>query len=375
MSQTLSPSLAFGRFQVLREWTDRSSASVLLAEDQDTHRQVIVKSWPLDAGLRETFLTEAKRLTKLEHDHLVPILDAGERDGNAFLVMDQLRGETLQTRLKREHRLSLKESLRIAREIAEGLGCLHAEGILHRDLAPKNVWIEPSGRARLLGLANVAADDSGSLLSRLDGPGTPGYLAPEQASGETITPAADLFSLGCLLYQMTTGEPPFEGESSAALLRAAVFDHPAPARDINPDLPEDLEDLLSRLLAKMPVDRPTSAADVERRLTEWLDPLAPSKPRPPKLPEAIDYPASKRILETIENLKKPLDEPAPAGRIEIRAPLPAPPMPPPPRRDWLPDLFAAFLLLAGAIGLFMWWRASNAPPPAPPPPVQNVPPR
>ena len=184
---------------------------------------------------------------RLEHENIVPILDAGEADGECFLVMELLKGESLHDRLKREHRLPLKESLRIAREIAAGLIFVHAHGLCHRDVCPMNVWLEPSGRARLRGFGESCSTEADPLLSRLDGVGTAGYLSPEQAAGEAIAPASDLFSLGCVLYQMLTGERPFRGENSAALFRAVVFEYPTSVRQINPEIPEALDDLVVRL--------------------------------------------------------------------------------------------------------------------------------
>ncbi|MCE9529931.1 MAG: serine/threonine protein kinase [Planctomycetes bacterium] len=357
---TSAVSTSLGKYRLIRELSNRGSGTVHVAEESNSNRQIALKIMPLEGDRKSAFLADAPRLKRLEHDHLVPILDAGEIDGHCYLAMDLLRGETLQTRLKREHRLSMKESLRIAREAAAGIACLHDEGMIHCDLSPSNIWLEPSGRARLLGFGGVPSEENSTLLHRLEGPGSPGYLAPEQAAGEIVTPAADLFSLGCVLYQMTTGERPFKGDTDAALLRAAVFDHPKAARQINPEISQDLDELLTRLLAKLPADRPDSADDVMERLTEWLDPLAP-KNRLPKLPEAVPYPASKRFLDRMETLRSPSPPPESplVKRVEVVTVPESPAPPSAPRRNWLPDLVAGLLLLAGAVGLFFWWKASR----------------
>ena len=351
-----------GAYRVLEELGE--SNSVCKAEDPHSRRPVALKVFRLDAPRRESFLPEARRLMRLEHEHLVPILDAGETDDSCYLVMEFLKGETLQTRLKREHKLSLKEALRIAREIASALGFIHANSLIHRDVCPDNVWLEPSGRARLLGVKPGTVAAGASLLNRLDGPGTPGYLAPEQAAGETIALAADLFGLGGVLYQMATGERPFRGDNPTALFRAAIFDHPKSPRSINPEISESLDELITRMLAKMPADRPASAQEVEHRLMEWLDPIAPKpKPLAPSLMEPMVFPASRRILDTLDSLR---DAERAAVASAPRVAILHSAEPPKPRRHWLPDLVAGLLLFAGALGLYLWWKSSNEAPPQTP---------
>lgn len=334
-----------------------------LAEEPIGHKQVAVRMVKLPAAERTLFLHEMHLLRQLNHESIVPIIDSGETEDGCYIVCEILKGESLQVRLKREHRLPLKESLRIAREIASALAAAHAQGSIHRDVCPANIWLEPSGQARLAGFG-VAAGESDSLLNRLSGTGTPGYLSPEQAAGESATASVDLFSLGCVLYHMATGEPPFRGDNSAALFRAVVFDHPKPARKINPEISESLEELLTRLLAKMPAHRPASSIEVEHRLMEMLDPTAPKPPAPLKLPTPQIYPASRRILETLTETRntEPVSKLANTARLDVLAPPPSPPK----KRTWLPDLMAGLLLVVAAAGLYLWWKASTEPPPQAP---------
>jgi serine/threonine protein kinase len=239
---------------------------------------------------------------------------------------------------------------------------MHSYNMIHRDICPPNIWLDAFGRALLAGLGSPPVIDD-SLLNRLSGPGTPGYLSPEQAAGEAVTPAADLFGLGCILYQMATGESPFQGDNSAALFRAVVFDQTKPARKLNPEISESLEDLLTRLLAKMPLDRPTSAREVEQALLAMLDPISPKPMLLPRLPAPSVYPASRRILDTLadtRNIEPDLPTPT-VRRLEVIV------APPPTRKGtWLPDLVAGLLLVMGAAGLYLWWKASNEAPPQPP---------
>lgn len=353
-----------GRYRLLGDLG--GSAKVMLAEDGRTSRQVAVKFWPIEPAARETIVRELHQLKQLEQDHIVPVLDAGEEDGQAYLVMEILKGESLQSRLKREHRLPFKEALRITREAASALVALHAQNLLHRNIAPAHIWLEPSGRTRLLGLGSVPPEENASLLQRLDGAGTPGYLSPEQAAGEPLTFASDLFSLGCVFFQAATGEPPFRGDTAPALIRAAVLDHPRNAREINPEIPEAIAELIARLLSKLPLDRPASAQDLERRLLEWLDPFTPKlAPLPPKTPGPMIFPASKRILETIAASKTVVEptKTAVITKVDVIVSEPAAGK----KRSWLPDLIAGILLIAAGAGLYLWWKASNevhTPPPA-----------
>ena len=360
---SISPSPSTNRerirdYRLLRE-IGGTAGTVFEAEDPHTRRSVAVKLLPRS----DRFAAEAQALTRLEHENLVPILDAGEEEGQAFLVMELLKGETLLARLKREHRLPLKEAMRMAREIAAALGFAHAHRLIHRDVCPANIWLEASGRVRLLGLGCSSGAGEDSLLGRLDGAGTPGYLSPEQAAGESVTPASDLFGLGCVLYQMATGDRPFNGDNPQASIRAVVFDHPQSARSINPEISEPLDDLLVRLLAKLPTDRPVSALEVDHRLMEWLDPTAPqSRLQPPEFIDPPAMPASKRILESLRAAKHtPLERAINAEALAANDALPAPK-----HRHWPTDLIAGILLVLGATGLYLWWKASNELPPSPP---------
>jgi serine/threonine protein kinase len=348
---------SIGKYRLLKELDSNRPGSLYAAEEPHTRRVVAVKLPLLPRECRQAFHDEARRLTRLDHENIAPILDVGDANGECFLVTELLKGESLQDRLKRERRLPLKESVRIAREMAAGLAYVHAHGLVHRDICPANVWLEPFGRVRLLGFGQATGGDLNSLLGPIDGVGTAGYLSPEQAAGEAISTSSDLFSLGCVLYQMTTGERPFRGESCAALFRSVVFEQPASVRQVNPDVPAEIDELVTALMAKMPAGRPASAQEVEDRLMKWLDPSAP-KSRALFRPAPLNYPASKRILDALEFLKNPVVT-APTA---VRGPgIPFAKVMSPKNRRWLVDVIAAIVLLAGAAGLYLWWRSSTDP--------------
>jgi serine/threonine protein kinase len=261
-----------GGFRVLRRLGAGGMGIVFEAEDLALRRRVALKVMqPALAASPEhlqRFVGEARAAAALQHDHVVPIHLVGEDNGVAYIVMPLLCGETLEDRLLREGALPIAEVLRVGREAAEGLAAAHAAGQVHRDVKPANIWLEEgTGRVKLLdfGLARTVEGDApvtreGALL------GTPAYISPEQADGLTVTDRSDLFSLGCVLYRTATGEQPFRGATVTAVLRAVADHQPAPPQERNPDVPRLLSDLILRLLAKSPEDRPDGAEAVARAL-------------------------------------------------------------------------------------------------------------
>lgn len=236
---------------------------VFLAEDPSLNRTVALKVMkPNIAALpdhRERFLREARNAAAVANDRVVPIYHIGEQGGVPFFAMPHLKGESLASRLNREIKLPLTEVLRIGREIAEGLAAAHEKGMIHRDVQPGNVWLEaPADRVKLLdfGLSrNTSADvhltQPGLML------GTPAFMAPEQARNREVDSRADLFSLGILLYRMSTGRSPFDGTDLISTLISVAVDEPTP-----PDVPAPLAQLVLKLLAKKVEDRPSSAGEV-----------------------------------------------------------------------------------------------------------------
>ena len=265
---------------------------VFQAHDPHLERLVALKAMlpelATNPSAKQRFLREARAAAAIKHDHIVTIYQVGE-DGDApFLAMEFLEGESLDDRLKREGRLPVHEIWRIGREMADGLAAAHKRGLIHRDVKPGNVWLEgEGGRVKILdfGLARAAGDAAeearpdSSTLRPGDAPlvpgepptaltqqgavvGTPGYMAPEQADGRPVDARGDLFSLGCVLYRMATGEPPFKGDDLLSMLRAVSTATPTPPRELNPSLPPSLCDLIRSLLAKKAEDRPPSARAV-----------------------------------------------------------------------------------------------------------------
>ncbi len=270
--------------------------TVYLALDKKLGRKVAVKVMKKEIAVhppaRDRFLREARAMAAIEHENIMAILSVGEEDEMPFLVMPVLKGETLQDRMTREGKLPLAEACRIGREIAIGLAAAHERGLIHRDIKPSNIWLQTHGsqgmqsRVKILdfGLARAVEVGDQNVSSSGSIVGTPSYMAPEQASAQAVGPHSDLFSLGCVLYQMVTGSRPFQGPTLMAVLLSLASDHPTLARIHRPETPEALSGLIDRLLQKAPANRPASAEQVATELAKIEADLSSStvSPKPRK---------------------------------------------------------------------------------------------
>jgi serine/threonine-protein kinase len=215
------------------------------------------------------FVTAIEPASRLRHPHIVPLLDFGEASGLLFYVLERVEGETLRDRLARERQLSLGDALRIAREAATALAYAHERGVIHRDIAPKNIVLV-EGRAVIsdFGVLNavstaVGESSSGSALTL----GSPAYMSPEQVAGEQrLDGRSDIYSLGCVLYQMLAGAPPFAGPTAQAALTRRLFEPVPPLRAMRDTVPEAVDKLVLRALARVPADRFASAAELRDAL-------------------------------------------------------------------------------------------------------------
>ena len=243
-------------------------AVVYRARDLRLERLVAIKVLPPelahDPAVRERFTREAQTSAQLAHPHIVPIYDVGERDGVAYFVMGLVAGGNLAQRLDHQARRPVDEVRRLLAETADALAYAHLRGVIHRDVKPDNILLEPeSGRALVTDFGIARAIESGTRLT-LTGVavGTPTYMSPEQAVGERdLDGRSDLYSLGVLGYQMLTGRPPFAAGNSMALLLKHVSERPKPIAELRPEAPKALCDAIERALKKAPEDRwPTAGA-------------------------------------------------------------------------------------------------------------------
>lgn len=270
---------------------------VFEAEDRNLRRSVALKvmkpSLASVARARERFRREAQAAAAIEHEHIVTIYQVDEDQGVPYLAMQLLQGESLQSRLERLGRLPMDEVLRIGREVAEGLAAAHERGLVHRDIKPSNIWLESEavrdrgGKVKIVDFGLVwTAEKEGRLTESGALLGTPGYMAPEQARGKGFDPRCDLFSLGCVLYQMGTGQVPFQGPDVLATLVSLALDQPPKPRTVNPEVPAALSDLIMQLLGKAPEQRPSSVGAVAEGLAALENGQA--------MPQAISAAASAR---------------------------------------------------------------------------------
>src|SRR3954447_2093539 len=205
-----------------------------------------------------------------DHPHVVPVLDAGEDDGNPFIVSRYMPGGDVQGLLAAAGgRLEVPRAVEIAADVTRALEHAHSRGIVHRDLKPANVWIDDDGRARL-GDFGLATTEARSRVSGGTLVGTVAYLPPEQALGEATGPKSDLYSLGALLYEMLTGQPPFPGDDAVSIISQHLHTDPVPPSRHNSEVPEALDRAVLRLLAKPPEDRPTNAKEARELILAAL---------------------------------------------------------------------------------------------------------
>lgn len=262
-----------GGHRVVRLLGSGGMGRVWLAHDDRLDRDVAIKvmlpAKALEPTSRERFLRESRAVARIDHPHVVTIHHVGEEGGLPYLVMPFLEGRSLADHLRREGRLPIAEALRIAQEIAAGLGAAHARNLVHRDIKTDNViLVGPARRVRIIdfGLAREASAPSHSLT--LDGlvVGTPSYMAPERATDGDVDGRADLFGLGVILYEMLSGRLPYEGRSFVAVLAAIARGTPTPLSDVAPEVPSAVAELVMRLIAHDPADRPADADAVATSL-------------------------------------------------------------------------------------------------------------
>ncbi len=260
-----------GRYRIDRELGRGGMATVYLAEDLKHHRQVAIKVLKPELAAvlgPERFLREIEVAAHLTHPHVLPLYDSGEAAGLLYYVMPYVAGESLRHRLNREKRLPLEDALRIAREITDALSAAHAHGLVHRDVKPENILLE-EGHAVVsdFGIARAITEAGGERLTATGvAVGTPEYMSPEQATGErTLDGRSDLYALGCVLYEMLAGKPPFTAEFAQAVIAKHAFE-PAPRLHGIRDVPSALERVILRCLAKTPDLRYQTAAELQDSL-------------------------------------------------------------------------------------------------------------
>jgi tRNA A-37 threonylcarbamoyl transferase component Bud32/tetratricopeptide (TPR) repeat protein len=294
------------RYLVERELGRGGMATVYLAHDRKHDRRVALKVLRRDLSHvlgRERFVQEVRIVARLQHPHIVPLFDSGEAAGQLWYTMPYVEGESLRQRLRREGPLALDECVRISEHVLAALAYAHQHGIIHRDLKPENILLE-SGEAVVadFGIAHAVDAAGGEQLTESGLVlGTPTYMSPEQASSrEQVDARSDIYSFGCVLYEMVAGEPPFPGPSPLAVLARHAMDPVPTVHDLQPAVPTVLEQAITKALAKSPADRFASAAEFSAALSKSLHPSM-GIPRlwPPPSPRLLGQTARKRLVTSL----------------------------------------------------------------------------
>jgi eukaryotic-like serine/threonine-protein kinase len=263
-----------GRYEIERELGQGGMATVYLAQDLRHQRRVALKVLKPELAAvvgAERFLAEIRTTAGLQHPHILPLHDSGEADGLLFYVMPYVEGETLRERLDREHQLPVDEAVRIATNVAEALDYAHRHGVIHRDIKPANILLQ-DGKPVVsdFGIAlAVSAGGAGRLTETGLSLGTPHYMSPEQATGDvSVGPATDVWALGCVLYEMLVGEPPYTGSTPQAVLGKIITAEPASITGSRRTVAANVDAAVRQALEKVPADRFREAQDFARALAQ-----------------------------------------------------------------------------------------------------------
>ena len=326
-----------GRYTIERELGEGGMATVYLADDLKHERKVALKVLkPELAALvgAERFLAEIKTTANLQHPHILALFDSGEADGFVFYVMPYIEGESLRDKLDREKQLGVKDSVAITQKVADALDYAHERGVVHRDIKPDNILLSERGEPLVadFGIAlAVAQAGAGRITETGLSLGTPHYMSPEQATGDRdVDPRSDVYALGCVLYEMLAGEPPFSASTAqAVLVRILTSDAPS-ITSVRRTVAPHVAAALAQALEKLPADRFANAAEFATALAD----------------ESFTYQTRPRATVATPT-------------VEVAAAT----VPEPPGRAWLRD--PRSLVATVAIALAAWGWLSRPPAPEP----------
>jgi eukaryotic-like serine/threonine-protein kinase len=337
-----------GRYRVVRKLGGGGMADVYLCEDLTLGRNVAIKvllqRYLNDPTFVERFRREAKAAAGLNQQNLVSIYDWGEVDGTYYIAMEYVEGETLKDLIRRRGRLSGNESVAVTLQLLAAVDFAHRSGIVHRDIKPQNIMIDPHGTAKVMDFGIARAGDSGmteagSIL------GTAQYLAPEQAKGYPVDERSDLYSVGVCLYEMLTGTVPFKGDSAVTVALKHVNESPVEPSELVPGMPYALNQIVLKAMAKDPADRYQSAAEFARDLRS-------AKEGGPIQAAAFDAGGERtRVMGaaaagmTSAGMTSVLDQPMPPRRKKSKWPL---------------VLVIILLLIIAAVAAALWWTMSGS---------------
>ena len=352
MSSSGLPRTLAGRYRLDKVIGRGGMSTVYRATDLSLDRVVAVKVAmdPLlerDPVYAARFKREARAAASVSNPGIVTVFDAGADGPTRYIVMECVDGRDLSQILRDEGPLEPTRAAHIAEQIADTLAAAHAAGVVHRDIKPGNVMVTPQGTVKVLDFGIARTTDGVTLTQTASVLGTAPYMSPEQAMGQPADARSDIYSLGCVLYEMLTGSPPFMGDLPAAVLHQHVRVAPKAPRAVNPDVPPALDALVLRMLAKAPEDRPQTAAEVRDALATLDTTTEPTRPLPPA--EALAAVAADAAevpqVATVSQVETPAADPVPPTR-RVTPPGRSP------RRDagpWVVLAVVAVLLLGAAV--------------------------
>jgi eukaryotic-like serine/threonine-protein kinase len=325
-----------GRYEIESVLGQGGMAKVFRGTDNVLGRTVAIKvlspQFTDDAQFVARFRREAQAAAALNHPNIVGVFDTGSQGDVHFIVMEYVEGRSLRDVIRSEGPLLPQRAAEIADSVARALETAHEAGMVHRDIKPGNIMLTPDGEVKVMDFG-IARTSTGDTLTQTAAVlGTASYLSPEQAQGQPVDPRSDLYSLGCVLYEMVTGRPPFTGDSPVAIAYKHVRDDPAAPSRINPDVPADLEAVILKSMAKNPANRYQSAAELRQDLGRLLQGL-------PTLATPV------MAGDPTEMLSRPEGTAVYTGGI--------PPEEERRRRAWVPWVIG--LILLAALGALVWF--------------------
>ena len=349
MDDTSPGALFDGRYRIISRLGQGGMARVFLAQDESLHRQVAVKvladRHSDDPHFIERFQREARAAARLNHPNIVQVYDQSQTEGMSYIVQEYVEGETLKDLSRRESPIEPRRAITIALQILAALRVAHQQGVIHRDVKPQNILVQPDGKIKVADFGIASAGDTemteaGSIV------GTAQYLAPEQARGLPVGPPADLYAVGIVLYEMLSGRVPFEGEAAVTVAMRHVQEAPEALTDRNPLVPVALESVVMRALAKDPTQRYQSADQMGIELDRVRQGLPISDET--SVIGAATIAMTQLASETLVAPPLPPREPPPSrGGNPHR------------KRLWILLLVIGVVLLAGVAGVYAFTRGGS----------------
>jgi eukaryotic-like serine/threonine-protein kinase len=355
--ETSKPVEKVSRYEITGELGKGAMGRVYKAVDPTIGRTVALKTMRLDVHGLETdemlrrFKNEARLAGVLNHGNIVTIYDAGEQDGLFYIAMEYIEGITLHGVLNERKTLSPEEIINISKQICAGLDHAHHHGVIHRDVKPANIMLEPDGTAKIMDFG--IAKSGGGLTSTGQVLGTPNYMAPEQVRGHALDGRTDLFSFGVMLYEMTTGEKPFAGTNVTTIIYKIIHENPVPPRELDVTIHPGLDKVIMKALAKKPEERYQTGAELARELQNYKS-LGANTDSTQEIPSS-SFPAATGAAPGPAAAKSSAKPAAAApALVASSTPKPRKMQPPPPSMKKIGIGVAVFVALVAVASVGVW---------------------